>query len=133
MRNGQSSAGHSSNAAATAPSVGTEVRFSRGYGGRLRQMFPGERDGLATVPHWEYCDYVEWCAGWFDKKGFAEMAYDAQKLVLHDRNHRVYETVVSAYVHRRKAFRKSCAGIFLGLEHVDMPFISHRDEVEYMR
>lgn len=45
--------------------IGSKVHFGREYGGRPQRVFAGDQDALATVSRWEYCDYREWCVGWF--------------------------------------------------------------------
>lgn len=69
--------------------------------------------------------------GWCDQQCFAEMALDGNNVVVHDWTCRARDTAVGAYVRRWNAHRRACTGIFLVLEHANMPCIRHRDELKY--
>lgn len=61
------------------------------------------------------------------------MAFDGSNLVVCDRHHGARDTVVGAWVRRWKAPRRTCTGIFLRFEHVDIPLIRHSSKMEYVR
>lgn len=48
------------------------------------------------------------------------MVFDGNNLVVYGQNRRAHETAVGAFVCRWKALGRTCAGIFLEFEHVDM-------------
>lgn len=59
------------------------------------------------------------------------MAFSGSNLKFHDRNRRARETTVGAYDRLLKELEITCAEIFLGFEHIGMPFIRRSDNVKY--
>lgn len=76
----------------------TGVHVGRGYDGRSRRVFSGEQGALAAVPQWEFCEYADWSAEWFDHQRFAEMEFDGNNLVNFSRNRRACDTAVDTYI-----------------------------------
>lgn len=61
------------------------------------------------------------------------MALDGTSLVVYDQNRRARDSVVGAYVFRWKGPGKTFAGISIGFYHIEMPFVRHSKEVDYVR
>lgn len=53
-------------------------------------------------------------------------------MAVYDQTCRARNTAVDANVQRWNGIRRICAGISLGFEHLDMPFLCHSDEEENM-
>lgn len=124
--------GSSSAADASVVGVRWDVIFHGGYGGWPRRDFSGEQDASAAVSQWEYRDYAEWCAGWLEKQGFAEMGFNGNNLVVYDQNCRARDIAEGAYVCLRKALERTYSRICFGFEHVNMPRVRHSDKVDYV-
>lgn len=117
-------------AAAKVACIGSDNHFGRGYGGQPQRVISGEQEALFTAPRWKIRDYAEWCARWFDQQRFVEMAMDGKHLVVYDQNHRASDTTVGAYVGQWMALGRAYAEKCFGLEHVNMPYVRHSDEVK---
>lgn len=129
---GQLQIGNSSAADAKVASVGTDVHYGREYGGRPRRGYSGQHDALAAVLRMENWDYAKWCAGCFDHEQSTTMVFDGNNKVVYDQSRRSCDTAVGAYIWRWKELARTCTGISPMFEHVDMPFVRHHDEVEYV-
>lgn len=58
------------------------------------------------------------------------MKFHGNKPVVYDRNRTARDSAVGAYVCQWKALERTCAGIFLEFEDIDLLFVCHNDEVE---
>lgn len=56
--------------------------------------------------------------------------FAGNNVMANDRNRRARDTAIDTCVCRWMALGMTCAVLFLGLEHVDMPFVRHNDKAE---
>lgn len=98
----------------------SSVFFSRLHIGALRKLLRRE-----AVARWTR-----------DQEASDQTLYlvDAtDNFLVYRRNCRARDTAIGAYFCRRKALERTCDENFLGLEFVDMPFVHHSNEAEFVR
>lgn len=60
------------------------------------------------------------------------MAFDENSVVVYYSTHRAFDTAVVAYVRWWKVLERTCHGIFLAFENVNMPFVGRIHKMEYI-
>lgn len=67
-----------------------------------------EQKLLFSVPSWDYHDYVWLCSGFYDARGFLEMAVGGSSLSINKRQGRSKNLWVGAYERCSRALSRSC-------------------------
>lgn len=70
--------------------------------------------------------------GWHHFLHLAETTFGGNILVVYDQNRKFRNTVVGAYAHRWMACGRIYTGLFPVLKHVNILFVRHSDEMEYV-
>lgn len=92
-----------------------------------------DQESSSTVLSCDYRDYESVCSGCYDARCVLEMTVDGGSLSICERQGRSRDTYVVAYSRRWRALSRSCMGVFLNMQNLDMPFVRYATEVKYVR